>query len=160
MLPLRECGALVRVSSLQDWREIGRELPAAPPLACDEGPAAPWFEVLLNGRDVLLLAAGVPGMLSPPAGMGLPTACVDSLDGTRDPPLPARFIACPPTMLADTDPGTGDGVADCRPPTRRICARTWDSWRSYSQAACCRRNDWLTSNCSDNERQSISFPLD
>lgn len=113
---------------MEDWREIGREVPAAP-LACEGPPAPCGLEALLNGRDVLLLA-GVPGMLSPPVAMGLPTACVDSLDGTRDPPLPARFIAWPPTMLADTDPGTGDGVADWRPPTRRICARTWDSWRS------------------------------
>lgn len=106
----------VGASSLEDCREIGLEVPGGP-LAC-EGPAA-WPDMLRNGSDVLLFA-GVPGVLSPPVVTGLPSACVDSLEGTRDPPLPALFIAWPPTMLADTEPGTGEGVADCLDPTRRI----------------------------------------
>ena len=71
--------------------------------------------------------------------MGLSLACIDSLEGPLDPasivisnvpiynqrmalpPLPALFIACPPIMLAETEPGDGDGVADClEAPTLRI----------------------------------------
>jgi hypothetical protein len=71
--------------------------------------------------------------------VGVSRACVDSLEGTLDPanivisnvpiysrgmvlpPLPALFIACPPIMLAEAEPGEGDGVADClEAPTLRI----------------------------------------
>jgi hypothetical protein len=45
-------------------------------------------------------------------------------------------MACPPKALPDIDPGAGEGFEDCLDPTLRIWARTWDSCRSYSQAAC------------------------
>lgn len=53
------------------------------------------------------------------------------------PPLPALLIVWPPalTLLA---PESGVGgcavVADLL--TLLSCSRTWESWRSYSQAAC------------------------
>ena len=77
-----------------------------------------------KGSDILLLA-GVGGpLLSPAPIVGLPACCVDSLEGTLDPPLPPRFMGCPPTIEDAADPGAGDGVADCRFPTLRSCART------------------------------------
>lgn len=60
-------------------------------------------------------------------------------------PLPSLLIDCPPTVaLPDTDPGIGDGAAGCGEATFRICARTWESCRSYSHAACWSKNGSVT----------------
>ena len=76
-----------------------------------------------EGREGRLLP-GVPGMLASGPIAGLTFVCVESLDGTRDPPLPPRLMVCPPTMLAVRELGAGEGGAETRLPMRLICART------------------------------------
>jgi hypothetical protein len=122
MLPRRDCvdtWPAALSASLDDWRDSGLAVPDT--VRVWDGPGFPVPGALRNGKEALLLA-GVPGVLSPPPPtVGLPNAWVESLDGTRDPPLPALLIAWPPTMLAEVDPGAGLGVADCLLfPTRRM----------------------------------------
>ena len=89
----------------------------------------------LELKFIPLTLFGVPGTLTSPLREGLSLACVDNLEGTREPgrrqsltdrlpgnipPLPSRFIACPPKALSAMESGAGEGVDDCRDPTLRI----------------------------------------
>lgn len=85
---------------------------------------------------------------------------VDKREGPLDPPISVCFIGCAPTTLAVFDGGNGEETFDGLLPIRRICARTCDNWRSYSHAACCNRNAWVTLKRSESPRQSISWPFD
>lgn len=76
-------------------------------------------EIVRKGSEVLLFT-GVLGVLPSLIMGGLSLACMDSLFGTTDPPLPPLFIAGPPTVLPDIELGAGEGVADCLLPIFRI----------------------------------------
>ena len=148
-LPRRECVLLAISLSFDVFRDSGLDdadsFLAGPVPACDDARA---------GNDDRPLF-GVPG-----ASVAATGTCADKREGTLDPPLSVRFIGCAPTKLAAFDCGSGEDVFDDLLPIRRICARTCDNWRSYSHAACCKRNACVTLNRAERSRQSISWPFD
>lgn len=92
---------------------------------------------------------GVPGTLASFRGRG-ESRRMDSDDGARGRLRAAEPICCAesPAVIGGSAPGTGDGAAELRATAAalRICARTWEAWRSVKKATCWRRKSTVTWN--------------